>query len=411
MLCEIGGTVGDIEGLPFLEAIRQLGNELGRERALFVHLTLVPYIPSAGELKTKPTQHSVKELRGIGIQPDILLCRCDRDDPGRRAAQDRAVLQRAREAVIPALDVDIDLRGAGRLSRGGLRQRGAAAFRPARRAEPDLGALARDRRAHPRARGRGDDRHRRQVHRPARRLQVAGRGADPWRHRQQCPRQSATGSTPRSSSSDDAVAWLEGVHGILVPGGFGERGTEGKIAAVRFARERKVPFFGICFGMQMAVIEAAPQPGRPEGRRLDRVRPAPSTRSSGLHDRMGARQRAASGATPAAISAARCGWAPILPCSSRGSQVARDLRRGPRSASATATATRSTSTTGAAGGGGPALLRHVAGRRAAGDRRDPGPSLVHRRAVPPRAEVASPSSRTRCSPPSSSAAVEQSRLV
>ena len=94
MLVEIGGTVGDIESLPFLEAIRQLGNELGPERAMFVHLTLVPYIPSAGELKTKPTQHSVKELLNVGIQPQMLLCRCDRADPRRRAAQDRAVLQR-----------------------------------------------------------------------------------------------------------------------------------------------------------------------------------------------------------------------------------------------------------------------------------------------------------------------------
>ena len=130
VLCEIGGTVGDIESLPFLEAIRQLGNELGPERALFVHLTLVPYIPAAGELKTKPTQHSVKELLSVGIQPDILLCRCDREIP-REARRKIALFCNVRpEAVIQALDVDTIYEVPAGLSRRGLRHAGLPAFRP-----------------------------------------------------------------------------------------------------------------------------------------------------------------------------------------------------------------------------------------------------------------------------------------
>ena len=138
VLCEIGGTVGDIESLPFLEAIRQLGNELGRERAMFVHLTLVPWIASAGELKTKPTQHSAKELLGLGIQPDILLCRCDRPIP-EGARKKIALFCNLRESrVIPAIDVDTIYAVPGSLSRRGVRPRGLRPFRPADAPEPDL---------------------------------------------------------------------------------------------------------------------------------------------------------------------------------------------------------------------------------------------------------------------------------
>ncbi len=183
VLCEIGGTVGDIESLPFLEAIRQLGNELGRERVMFVHLTLVPWIASAGELKTKPTQHSAKELLGLGIQPDILLCRCDRPIP-EGARKKIALFCNLRESrVIPALDVDTIYAVPGRLSRRGVRPRGLRPFR-AQRARARPRPLGRDRQPHPPTRGRGHDRDRRQVHPSARQLQIAGRGDDPWRHRQ-----------------------------------------------------------------------------------------------------------------------------------------------------------------------------------------------------------------------------------
>jgi CTP synthase len=255
VLCEIGGTVGDIESLPFLEAIRQLGNELGRARALYVHLTLVPYIPSAGELKTKPTQHSVKELLGLGIQPDILLCRCDREIPA-DARRKIALFCNLREsAVIPALDVDTIYQVPIAYHEQGfdtevMRHFGIEA--PA----PDL---ANWRRIVERIRA------------PEGEVTIAIVGKyvglkDAYKSLSEALGHGGIANNVRVHLNwidsevferEDAVAWLDDVHGILVPGGFGERGTEGKIAAVRFARERKVPFFGICFGMQMAVIEAS----------------------------------------------------------------------------------------------------------------------------------------------------------
>jgi CTP synthase len=255
VLCEIGGTVGDIESLPFLEAIRQLGNELGRARALYVHLTLVPYIPSAGELKTKPTQHSVKELLGLGIQPDILLCRCDREIPA-DARRKIALFCNLREsAVIPALDVDTIYQVPIAYHEQGfdtevMRHFGIEA--PA----PDL---ANWRRIVERIRA------------PEGEVTIAIVGKyvglkDAYKSLSEALGHGGIANNVRVHLNwidsevferEDAVAWLDDVHGILVPVGFGERGTEGKIAAVRFARERKVPFFGICFGMQMAVIEAS----------------------------------------------------------------------------------------------------------------------------------------------------------
>src|SRR6267378_309701 len=182
MLCEIGGTVGDIERLPFFEAIRQIKNDLPRDHAIYIHLTLLPFIPSAGELKTKPTQHSVKELRSIGIQPDILLCRTDRPiPPGERAKL--ALFCNVRDnSLIEAL------------SHGGI----------ANKVKVNLDWIESE-----------------------------------------------------VFENEDPAPFLEHVNGILVPGGFGQRGAEGKIRAAQFARERDVPYFGICFGMQMAVIEAA----------------------------------------------------------------------------------------------------------------------------------------------------------
>ena len=256
VLVEIGGTVGDIESLPFLEAIRQLGNELGPEAAMFVHLTLVPYISSARELKTKPTQHSVKELLNVGIQPQMLLCRCDREIPDNERRKIALFCNVRPEAVIPALDVapiyavPIAYHGQG-MDREVLRH-----FRLPFDTEPDLSRWQRIVDAMNTAEG--------DVH-----IAVVGKYTNLLDSYKSLAEALTHGGIANHVNvkldwvdseifeKPDAVQRLEGVHGILVPGGFGERGTEGKIAAVRFARERKVPFFGICFGMQMAVIEAA----------------------------------------------------------------------------------------------------------------------------------------------------------
>jgi CTP synthase len=255
VLCEIGGTVGDIEGLPFLEAIRQLGNELGRARTLFVHLTLVPWIPSAGELKTKPTQHSVKELLGLGIQPDILLCRCDRPIPPVARKKIALFCNLSEARVIPAIDVDTIYDVPNAYHAEGFDEQVCEHFGiPAR--PPELGRW-RD------IVGR--------IRRPEGEVNIAVVGK--YTHLRDSYKSLAEALTHGGIANnvqvkldwldseifeqEDAVQHLEGVHGILVPGGFGERGAEGKIQAACFARERLVPYFGICFGMQMAVIEAA----------------------------------------------------------------------------------------------------------------------------------------------------------
>ncbi len=255
VLIEIGGTVGDIESLPFLEAIRQLGNEVGRDRALYVHLTLVPYIPSAGELKTKPTQHSVKELLGLGIQPDILLCRCDRAIPegARKKIALFCNLQESR--VILAQDVDTIYEVPRAYHAEGFDTQVCAHF-GLTAPPPDLS---------------GWEEIVTRIRRPEGEVNIAVVGK--YTHLIDAYKSLAEALTHGGIANnvgvkldwldseifeqEDTVRQLEGVHGILVPGGFGERGSEGKIEAVRFARERRVPYFGICFGMQMAVIEAA----------------------------------------------------------------------------------------------------------------------------------------------------------
>ncbi|NMJ39849.1 CTP synthase [Roseomonas sp. JC162] len=257
VLVEIGGTVGDIESLPFLEAIRQLANELGPQRSLFMHLTLVPYISSAGELKTKPTQHSVKELLGLGIQPQILLCRCDRPIPENERRKIALFCNVRPESVIPALDastiyeVPIAYHREG-LDREVLRHFGLSAY-----GEPDM------------SRWNGIVQA---VKQPEGEVTIAVVGKytnllDAYKSLAEALTHGGIAHNVRVKldwvdsqifeNDAEAVARLEKVNGILVPGGFGERGAEGKIEAVKFARERKVPFFGICFGMQMAVIEAA----------------------------------------------------------------------------------------------------------------------------------------------------------
>ncbi|MBF9149975.1 CTP synthase [Novosphingobium jiangmenense] len=257
VLCEIGGTVGDIEGLPFIEALRQMHNELDREQTCFVHVTLVPYIAAAGELKTKPTQHSVRELTGLGIQPDILLCRCEKPLPESERAKIAQFCNVRKSAVIPALDaasiyaVPLQYHAEG-LDSEVLRHFGLTA------PEPDL--------------TRWDDivdRHQNPEGEVT--IGVVGKYVglqDAYKSLNEALVHGGMANRVKVRikwldaelfEKDDAeiAAHLEPMHGILVPGGFGERGTEGKIASVRFARERKVPFFGICLGMQMACIEGA----------------------------------------------------------------------------------------------------------------------------------------------------------
>jgi CTP synthase len=256
VLVEIGGTVGDIEGLPFFEAIRQLGNDLPRGHSVYIHLTLLPFIPSAGELKTKPTQHSVKELRSIGIQPDILLCRSDREIPASERRKIGLFCNVRESAVIQALDVgsiyDVPLA----YHREGLDREVLAAFGIEGAPAPKLDRWEGISRA---------------VATPEGVVNIAIVGKytglkDAYKSLIEALVHGGIANRVKVNlqwiesevfEKEDPAPHLENVHGILVPGGFGERGSEGKILAARFARERKVPYFGICFGMQMAVIEAA----------------------------------------------------------------------------------------------------------------------------------------------------------
>jgi CTP synthase len=256
VLVEIGGTVGDIEGLPFFEAIRQLGNELPRGGSVFIHLTLLPFISSAGELKTKPTQHSVKELRSIGIQPDILLCRCDREIPRSERRKIALFCNVREEAVIQALDVASIYEVPLAYHRQGLDREVLAAFGIKDAQPPHLEkwqAIA-DAIANPEGEVT---------------IAIVGKYTglkDAYKSLNEALFHGGIANRVKVKlewiesevfEREDPAPYLENVHGILVPGGFGERGSEGKILAARFARERGVPYFGICFGMQMAVIEAA----------------------------------------------------------------------------------------------------------------------------------------------------------
>ncbi len=256
VVCEIGGTVGDIESLPFLEAIRQLGNDVGPDRALFIHVTLLPYISASGELKTKPTQHSVKELLSVGIQPAILLCRSDRPIPGNERRKIALFCNLREERVIAALDVDTIYQVPVSYHDEGFDDQVLGYFGLTDRPAPSLD-------------------HWRDIVRRIRipegevTIGVVGKYTSLIDSYKSLSEALVHGGIANNEhvrltwidseifESEDPVPHLEGVNGILVPGGFGGRGTEGKIRAARFARERKVPYFGICFGMQMAVIEAA----------------------------------------------------------------------------------------------------------------------------------------------------------
>jgi CTP synthase len=257
VLVEVGGTVGDIESLPFLEAIRQVGQEQPRGTVIFIHLTLLPYIPSAGELKTKPTQHSVAELRSIGIQPDILLCRTDRAIPIEERRKLALFCNVRPTAVIEARDLgsiyDVPLA----YHEEGLDDEVLAAFGMSEDAKgPDIA---------------GWKQISQHIHAPEGEVTIAIVGKytgmkDAYKSLMEALSHGGIANRVKVNldwiesevfEKEDPSPFLEHVHGILVPGGFGIRGAEGKIRAARFARERKVPYFGICFGMQMAVIEAA----------------------------------------------------------------------------------------------------------------------------------------------------------
>ncbi len=257
VLCEIGGTVGDIESLPFMEAIRQLRNDIGYENTVLVHVTLVPYIAAAGELKTKPTQHSVRELTSLGIQPDLLLCRCEQPLPESERRKIALFCNVRKEAVIPALDAksiyDVPLQ----YHKEGLDTEVLRAFGIEAKGAPDM--------------ARWDDVSERYSN-PEGEVTIGVVGKyvglqDAYKSLSEALVHGGMANRVKVNiewldaelfeNPEDLTAQLEPLHGILVPGGFGERGSEGKIASVKFARERNVPFFGICLGMQMACVEAA----------------------------------------------------------------------------------------------------------------------------------------------------------
>jgi CTP synthase len=258
VICEIGGTVGDIESLPFVEALRQLRNDLGRDNTVSVHTTLVPWIKAAGELKTKPTQHSVREIASLGVQPDVLLCRCEKPLPQSEREKIALFCNVPKSAVIEALDArsiyDVPLQ----YHNEGLDDEVLRAFRIDDAPQPDL--------------SRWDDIMDRLDHYEGEvTIGVVGKYVglpDAYKSLNEALVHGGIANRAKvhirwldaemfEHPDANLAAELEPLHGILVPGGFGERGSEGKIASVQFARERNVPFFGICLGMQMACIEGA----------------------------------------------------------------------------------------------------------------------------------------------------------
>ena len=257
VICEIGGTVGDIESLPFVEAIRQLRNDLGRDQTVSVHTTLVPWIAAAGELKTKPTQQSVREISSLGVQPDVLLCRCDRPLPDSEREKIALFCNVPKSAVIPALDArniyDVPLQ----YHEAGLDDEVLNAFRIDDAPRPDV--------------ARWNEIMDRIDHYDSEvTIGVVGKYVglpDAYKSLREALVHGGIANRAKVNiqwldaelfeQEGNLAEELEPLHGILVPGGFGERGSEGKIAAVKFAREREIPFFGICLGMQMACIEGA----------------------------------------------------------------------------------------------------------------------------------------------------------
>jgi CTP synthase len=269
ILCEIGGTVGDIESLPFLEAIRQLGNELGKEKTCFLHLTLVPFISAAGELKTKPTQHSVKELQSVGIRPDVVLCRTEEHIPDDQKDKIALFCNIPKQSVIEAMDADSIYDVPLEYNKNGLDKVICDHF-GIKPKEPNLKIWLDIKSA---------------IKNPEGEINIAVVGKytsliDSYKSLDEALTHGGIANKTRvnvhwidSSELGDEKKFntiFENIHGVLVPGGFGERGSEGKILSIKYARENNIPFLGICFGMQMAVIEAArnltdiPDPGSSE---------------------------------------------------------------------------------------------------------------------------------------------------
>ena len=257
MLCEIGGTVGDIEGLPFFEAIRQFAQDRPRGECIFMHLTLLPWLAASGELKTKPTQHSVRELTSLGIQPDILLCRCEHPLPDTERAKIAQFCNVSKESVIPALDASNIYNVPLQYHKEGLDNEVLRAFGITDAPEPDLARWydVMERIEHPEG----------EVI-----VGVVGKYVglqDAYKSLQEALFHGGLANRVKVQvrwldaelfeNEEDLATKLEPLHAILVPGGFGERGSEGKIGSVKFARENDIPFFGICLGMQMACVEAA----------------------------------------------------------------------------------------------------------------------------------------------------------
>ncbi len=256
MLCEIGGTVGDIEGLPFFEAIRQFAQEQPRGQCVFLHLTLLPYLAASGELKTKPTQHSVKELRSIGLAPDVLVCRSEHKIPDKERDKIALFCNVRTEAVIPAYDLKSIYEAPLAYHKVGLDQAVLDAFGISDAPQPDMTRWV-----------EVEDR----IHNAEGEVRIAIVGKytqleDAYKSIAEALTHGGMANRVRVKvdwvdaeifESDDPSSRLQRFHAILVPGGFGERGTEGKIKAAQFAREKGIPYLGICLGMQMAVIEAA----------------------------------------------------------------------------------------------------------------------------------------------------------
>jgi len=256
MLCEIGGTVGDIEGLPFFEAIRQFIHERPRGECILMHLTLLPYLSASGELKTKPTQHSVKELQSIGLAPDVLVCRSEHPIPEKERAKIALFCNVRADAVIPAYDLKSIYEAPLAYHRAGLDQAVLDAFGITPAPRPNL--------------GRWEDVMDRLTNAEGQvRVAIVGKYTqleDAYKSIAEALTHGGMANRVRVKAEwidaeiferEDPTPHLEGFHAVLVPGGFGERGTEGKIRAAQWAREKKIPYLGICLGMQMAVIEAA----------------------------------------------------------------------------------------------------------------------------------------------------------
>jgi len=256
IICEIGGTVGDIESLPFLEAIRQFSNDVGRKNSLFIHLTLVPYLKASGELKTKPTQHSVKELRSLGIQPDIIICRSEKNIPKNERKKISLFCNVNYKNVIETIDVKTIYEAPISFFKEKLDDRVLSYFKIKKRKHPNLSKWKKittnvlDSKKDVNIAIIGKYVHLKDAYKSLDEALAHGGISNNLKV-------NLKRIDSENLKINNIKTQLKGVSGVLIPGGFGKRGSEGKIAAIKYARLNNIPFFGICFGMQMAIIEAA----------------------------------------------------------------------------------------------------------------------------------------------------------